>query len=119
YLNQAAEQLIGLSAPQALDHLLAELVSLVDESDRNPLADPVKQCLTTRTRVSVDRRGLMVARDGTGERSVELSVSPLRNHRGDVVGTVIAIRDVSELRGLTRQMSYQASHDALTGLINR
>jgi diguanylate cyclase (GGDEF)-like protein len=29
------------------------------------------------------------------------------------------MRDVTELRGLTRQMSYQATHDALTGLINR
>ena len=32
---------------------------------------------------------------------------------------MIVVRDVSELRGLTRQMSYQASHDALTGLVNR
>jgi diguanylate cyclase (GGDEF)-like protein len=29
------------------------------------------------------------------------------------------LHDVSELRGLTQQMSYQASHDALTGLVNR
>ena len=36
-----------------------------------------------------------------------------------MVGTVVAVRDVSELRGITRQMSYQASHDALTGLVNR
>ena len=32
---------------------------------------------------------------------------------------MVAVRDVSELRGITRQMSYQASHDALTGLVNR
>jgi diguanylate cyclase (GGDEF)-like protein len=32
---------------------------------------------------------------------------------------VVVVRDVSELRGITRQMSYQASHDALTGLVNR
>jgi diguanylate cyclase (GGDEF)-like protein len=32
---------------------------------------------------------------------------------------VATLRDVSELRGLTRQMSYQATHDALTGLCNR
>jgi diguanylate cyclase (GGDEF)-like protein len=29
------------------------------------------------------------------------------------------MHDVSEQRGLARQMSYQASHDALTGLVNR
>ena len=29
------------------------------------------------------------------------------------------LHDVTELRGLHRQMSYQATHDALTGLVNR
>jgi diguanylate cyclase (GGDEF)-like protein len=32
---------------------------------------------------------------------------------------VVLLRDVTEQRGITRQMSYQATHDALTGLINR
>jgi diguanylate cyclase (GGDEF)-like protein len=31
----------------------------------------------------------------------------------------MVLHDVSELRGITRQMSYQASHDPLTGLANR
>jgi diguanylate cyclase (GGDEF)-like protein len=43
----------------------------------------------------------------------------MRDAAGEVDGTVIALRDVSDLRGLTRAMSYQASHDALTGLVNR
>jgi diguanylate cyclase (GGDEF)-like protein len=62
---------------------------------------------------------MVVSNDGGGERSIELTVSPLRDPGGEVAGTVIALRDVSDLRGLTRQMSYQASHDALTGLVNR
>ncbi len=32
---------------------------------------------------------------------------------------MLVLHDTSELRGLTRQMTYQASHDALTGLVNR
>jgi diguanylate cyclase (GGDEF)-like protein len=62
---------------------------------------------------------MVVSGNGEGERSIELSVSPLRDAAGDLAGTVIALRDVTDLRGLTRQMSYQASHDALTGLVNR
>jgi diguanylate cyclase (GGDEF)-like protein len=61
----------------------------------------------------------MILRNGGEERSVELTVTPLKGQKSDVVGTVVLIRDVSELRGITRQMSYQASHDALTGLVNR
>jgi diguanylate cyclase (GGDEF)-like protein/PAS domain S-box-containing protein len=119
YLNQVAEQLIGVSATEALGKVLTDIISLVDETDRRSLGDPVHQCLTTRSRITAGRRGLMIARNGQEERSVELTASPLKGHRGDLIGAVVSIRDVTELRGLTRQMSYQASHDALTGLINR
>ena len=119
YLNQAAEQLVGVSAIDAIGQTITDIISLVDESDRRSLGDPVRHCLTTQSRVTVGRRGLMISRGGEHERSVELTVTPLKGQKGDLMGTVIVVRDVSELRGLTRQMSYQASHDALTGLVNR
>jgi diguanylate cyclase (GGDEF)-like protein/PAS domain S-box-containing protein len=118
YLNRAAEQLTGVTIADALGKDFAELVKLVDELDRHELPDPVTQALNTRTRVSAGRRSLMLSRNGE-EHSVDLSVSPLKSPYGDQTGTVVLLRDVSELRGLTRQMSYQASHDALTGLVNR
>jgi len=119
YLNQAGEQLIGVSAVDALGKSITDIIQLLDESDRRSLADPVRHCLTTQSKVTVGRRGLMVSRGGGEERSVELTVTPLKGQKGDLVGTVIVVRDVSELRGITKQMSYQASHDALTGLVNR
>src|SRR5690606_20211418 len=119
YINQAAEQLTGVPAMDAIGQTLTEIITLVDESDRRSLGDPVRHCLTTQARVTVGRRGLMISHDGQNERSVELTVTPLKTQKGDLMGTVIVIRDVSELRGLTRQMSYQASHDAHTGLVNR
>jgi diguanylate cyclase (GGDEF)-like protein/PAS domain S-box-containing protein len=119
YANKAAEMIIGKPAADALGHTLQEVISLVDEGDRKTLGDPVRQCISTGARVHIGRRGMVVSNDGGGERSIELTVSPLRDPGGEIAGTVIAIRDVSDLRGLTRQMSYQASHDALTGLVNR
>ncbi len=119
YVNQSGEQLIGRPAAEALGRSLQEVINLVDEADRKALGDPVRQCLTTGTRVHIGRRGMVVSNDGGGERSIELTVSPLRDPGGEIAGTVITMRDVSDLRGLTRQMSYQASHDALTGLVNR
>jgi len=119
YVNRAAEELVGHAAQDAVGRTLPEVLDLVEESDRRSLGDPVRQCLTTGARVNIGRRGMAVAGSGEGERSIELSVSPVRDAAGAIVGTVIALRDVSDLRGLTRQMSYQASHDALTGLVNR
>ena len=119
YINHAAEQLTGVTAVDALGKTITDIVSLVDEGDRRSLGDPVRLCLTTQSKVTVGRRGVMLARGGNAERSVELTVTPLKGPKGDIVGTVVVLRDVSELRGLTRQMSYQASHDGLTGLVNR
>jgi diguanylate cyclase (GGDEF)-like protein/PAS domain S-box-containing protein len=119
YINKSGEHLIGKPAAEILGRTLGEVIELVDEGDRKALGDPVRQSITTGARVSLGRRGMLVATGGEGERSIEVTVSPMRDAAGEIDGTVIALRDVSDLRGLTRAMSYQASHDALTGLVNR
>lgn len=119
YVNQAGEQLLGVSAIDALGKSITDIIQLLDEGDRRSLGDPVRHCLATQSKVTAGRRGLMISRNGNEERSVELTVTPLKGQKGDLVGTVVVVRDVSELRGITKQMSYQASHDALTGLVNR
>ncbi|HKE45320.1 MAG TPA: EAL domain-containing protein [Steroidobacteraceae bacterium] len=119
YMNEAAERFTGTTAMQAIGHGLDDIVSLLNESDRQSLADPVRQCLTSGARAGLGRKALLLAR-GTGEEHyIELNVSPLRGPQNDVNGAVVVMHDVSEQRGLARQMSYQASHDALTGLVNR
>ena len=91
----------------------------MDESDRRLLSDPVHQALTSGAPVNSSRRALLLSRANGTERSIELSASPIRNADREVVGAVVLLHDVTEMRGLARQMSYQATHDALTGLINR
>jgi len=119
FMNPAAERLTGSEAAQATGKLLEEIISLVDESDRRLLADPVHQALTSGAPVTLGRRALLLSRANGGERSIELSASPVRNDANEVVGAALLLHDVTELRGLARQMSYQATHDALTGLVNR
>ncbi len=62
---------------------------------------------------------MLLGKSSGEERAIELAASPLRDETGELVGAVILLHDVTELRGLHRQMSYQATHDALTGLVNR
>lgn len=119
YINKSGEHLIGKPAGEIIGRTLGEVIELVDEGDRKALGDPVRQSIATGARVNLGRRGMLVSADKEGERSIEVTVSPMRDADGQVDGTVIALRDVSDLRGLTRAMSYQASHDALTGLVNR
>jgi diguanylate cyclase (GGDEF)-like protein/PAS domain S-box-containing protein len=119
FLNPAAEQLTGSAAAAALGKLLEEIVSLVDETDRRLLSDPVHQALTSGAPVNLSRRALLLSRSNGSERSIELSASPIRNSAQELIGAVVLLHDVTEMRGLARQMSYQATHDALTGLVNR
>ncbi|HEY2037888.1 MAG TPA: EAL domain-containing protein [Steroidobacteraceae bacterium] len=119
YMNPAAERLAATSAEQAAGKAVDEVVGLVDETDRRLLSDPVRQALTSGVAVTLGRRALMISRADASEHSIELSATPMRNAGGDPVGAVVLLHDVSEQRGIARQMSYQATHDALTGLVNR
>jgi diguanylate cyclase (GGDEF)-like protein/PAS domain S-box-containing protein len=119
YINPAAERLTGSSGGVAIGKTLEDIVGFVDETDRRLLSDPVRQALTSGAPVNLSRRALLLARANGSERSIELSASPIRNDARELIGAVVLLHDVTELRGLARQMSYQATHDALTGLVNR
>ncbi len=119
YINRAAEALLSQRFDQVMGRMFSEVAALVDETDRRSLGDPVRKALSTGGRVTMGRRAVLVPGNAGPERSVEISVTPLRFDGKDIVGLVIVLHDTSELRGLTRQMTYQASHDALTGLVNR
>ena len=119
YLNRAAEQLLGQSIVDVAGEPFAEVASIVDEPERKPIADPVRQCLSSGAPVSLGRRTLLLSRPDNIEHSIEVSVAPLRDSADHLTGTVVLLQDVTEQRGIARQMSYQASHDALTGLVNR
>ena len=119
YLNESAEALTGMRREEAVGRGFGAMISFVDEHDRRAIADPVQQCLATGSRVNLGRRSILISRATGNELGVEATASPIREARGDVTGVAVMLHDVSELRGLTQQMSYQASHDALTGLVNR
>ena len=119
YMNEAAEQLLDCKRSFAIGKSLPDLMALVDEVDGESLGDPVAQCLADRRRINLGRRALLVAKPSKREFSTELTASPIRGPDREIAGCVVIFHDVSEIRGLTREMSYQASHDPLTGLVNR
>ncbi len=120
YLNPAAEKLLGVGRAQAMGRLLEEIVGLMDQNDRKLLADPVREAIDggNGNPQALTRRAVLLGKASGEERAIELSASPLRVD-GELSGAVVLLHDVTELRGLHRQMSYQATHDALTGLVNR
>jgi diguanylate cyclase (GGDEF)-like protein/PAS domain S-box-containing protein len=118
YLNPVAERLTGWRADAALGRPVTEVFQVVDEVTRAPLADPVRSCLDEGKVVESPGHALLVSADGR-EYSIRDSVAPIFDPDGAPEGAVVVFKDVTQLRGMEREMVYLASHDALTGLINR
>ncbi len=122
YANPAAAKLLGVEARALTGRALDQVIALVDETDRKLLRDPVELALRGTSTFGLGRRAFLLARQAGSERSIELTVTPLvsrENAADEIFGAVVLLHDVTEMRGITRQMSYQATHDGLTGLINR
>ncbi len=119
YLNPAAARLLGVPAAEAAGKTVEELARGLDEAERKLLAEPLHQALAAGAPLNLGRRALVLRSPTGAEHLVELSAAPIRIETEETIGAVVLLHDVTEMRGLARQMSYQATHDALTGLVNR
>ncbi len=118
YLNPMAEQLTGWISVEAAGLPLSDVFSIVDERTRESAQSWLAPCLNERRDIALTKHILLVRPDGK-EFAIEIAATPIRDRAGGVVGTVLVVHDVTEMRGLARKMSYQAAHDSLTGLVNR
>ncbi|HWA56833.1 MAG TPA: EAL domain-containing protein [Gemmatimonadales bacterium] len=118
YLNPVAEQLLGAPTSELEGRQISDVLSLVHESTRDPLENPVETCLREGRIVGRSNLSLLVRPDGR-EFAIDDSAAPIRDAEGDVIGAVLVFHDVSRARTLARQLAHQASHDFLTGLVNR
>jgi diguanylate cyclase (GGDEF)-like protein/PAS domain S-box-containing protein len=118
FMNSAAATLTGTNADFAVGKLLTEVVELVDDAE-GAAAGASGKTLAAGEHGGSSRRAVLLSHSGRAESAVEVSTAPIRSGALDITGTVLLLRDVTEQRGINRQMSYQATHDALTGLINR
>ena len=118
YLNPVAERLTGWTLSQVQDRPLGEIMRLINENTREPVANPVDQCLQCGEVLELADHTLLVRDDGE-EVAIADSAAPIRDRVGRIIGAVMVFHDVGHARKLARQLSYQATHDALTGLYNR
>ena len=118
YINPVAEQLTGWRLEHAQGRVVDEIFRSFHEETCEPLENPLAVAIRRTRAIKSVRPTLLIRRDGN-ELYIESCASPIRDGSGMVCGGVLVFHDVSESRELNRKLSYHASHDILTGLVNR
>ncbi|WP_223466063.1 EAL domain-containing protein [Pseudomonas sp. GL-RE-26] len=117
YMNPAAEALTHWKAEQATGLPLAALFNLLDENAQTDGFTLIEHILSGQLSGGSEHSKLIQRLDGSTV-SVTLVGAPIRN-AGKVSGTVLVLHDMTQERQYIANLSWQATHDALTGLANR
>lgn len=118
YLNPVAADLIGWEPRAAQGRSIDQVLTTVDAGNRELLDNPVLRCLSEGRVITLPEGAALIDRDG---KAIEIqdSTAPIRDRIGNVIGAVMVFHELNKASRLSRQISYQAAHDSLTGLINR
>jgi two-component system, cell cycle sensor histidine kinase and response regulator CckA len=111
FMNGAAEKLVGCSEKSAKGHPLADVCQLLNEKTREPVPDPIQQALARQEVVRLPADTTLVS--GDRELPVEDSVAPIVDERGERLGAVLVLRDMTEERRTRQQI---AAADRLASL---
>lgn len=117
YMNPAAEAMTHWKAEQAAGLPLSALFNLLDDNAQTEGLTLIEHILSGQLSGGSEHSKLIQRLDGS-TLSVTLVGAPIRN-AGNVSGTVLVLHDMTQERQYIANLSWQATHDALTGLANR
>ena len=118
YMNPVAENLTGIKRSQASGKPISEILTIIDENTRDSIENPVDICLADGQATEPGQHSILINKDEC-EIAIQDSAAPIRDKHGRIIGAVMVFHDMGKERHLRHQLAYQATHDPLTGLINR
>jgi len=108
-LNPSAEQLTGWPDKEAVGRPVTEIFRILNQDTRQPAAIPVLETLAKGAMQGLANHTLLIARDGS-EHPIADSCAPIRSRAGQVIGTVLVFRDVSEEYATQKALRDSATH---------
>ncbi|MBV8307404.1 MAG: EAL domain-containing protein, partial [Gammaproteobacteria bacterium] len=118
YINPVAESLTAWTLAEARGQPIGAVLRLVNELTHEPIENSLTGALGRSEHGGSADHAVLITRSGS-EVAIQESAAPICDRAGRVIGAVVVFHDVTRERRLKRALSWQASHDALTGLINR
>jgi len=118
YINPVAESLTAWNLAEARGQPIGAVLKLVNELTREPMENSLSAALGRAGSSGPADHAVLITRAGN-EVAIQESAAPICDRQGRVIGAVVVFHDVTKERRLKRALSWQASHDTLTGLINR
>ncbi|MGH8570294.1 MAG: diguanylate cyclase, partial [Gammaproteobacteria bacterium] len=120
-LNPEAERLTGWSEAEAQGLPLQQVLKIIRA--HQPASDETLARLLVEGRLgelctAVDEHAILLRRNQE-ELAISASATPIHDSGGKLYGAVFVFRDISDTREMVKRLTYQATHDSLTGLINR
>ncbi|VFS40580.1 PAS/PAC sensor-containing diguanylate cyclase/phosphodiesterase [Enterobacter cancerogenus] len=115
FMNPVAEKMSGWPQSEAIGQPILNVLHITF-GEKGPLMENIHSGDMSRSDIEQDV--VLNCRNG-GSFDIHYSITPLSTLDGQAIGSVLVIQDVTESRKMLRQLSYSASHDALTHLANR
>lgn len=118
FMNPAAYKLLDYKKGFADGKYFSEMFHLLSIETREPVTDLTFWCLESDNKRCPPIEFYLKIGSGK-EFIVEVILTGLFDVKGKANGVVILIRDITASKERSKELSYQARHDMLTGLVNR
>jgi PAS domain S-box-containing protein len=117
----SGQGVITSDADGRLDYISAEAQAILGQSTASLAGKTIAEILEPFSTLPTEqgRRMITMVKPDGSTIFIEPIIAPIRDRRGNYVGSVVVLHDLSEVRMLANQLDWQATHDILTGLINR
>ena len=108
-MNPVAEDLTGWDEAEAVGKPLEDVFSIINEQTGERAENPVARVLREGVVVGLANHTVLIARDGT-KRPIADSGAPMRDEEGNIIGTVMVFRDITERRRLEKAVQEEREY---------